>query len=63
MTKINRYKTRQINVGGVKIGGDAKSGVQSMTLSKTREIEATREQSKRLYFAGADLVRCAFFNK
>ena len=63
MTKINRYKTRQINVGGVKIGGDAKISVQSMTFSKTREIEATLEQINRLYFAGADLVRCAVFNK
>ena len=63
MTKINRYKTRQINVGGVKIGGDAKISVQSMTFSKTRETQATLEQINRLYFAGADLVRCAVFNK
>lgn len=63
MNQIKRYKTRQINVGGVKIGGDAKISTQSMTFSKTRDVEATLEQINRLYFAGADIVRCAVFNK
>lgn len=58
-----RYKTKQINVGGVLIGGDAPISVQSMTYSKTRDIKGTLEQINRLYFAGADLVRCAVFNK
>lgn len=54
-----RYKTKQINVGGVKIGGDAPISVQSMTFSKTHDIDATLAQINRLYFAGADIVRCA----
>lgn len=57
-----RVKTRQISVGKVKIGGDAKISVQSMTFSKTRDVKATLEQINRLYYAGADIVRCAVFN-
>ncbi|MDU7693554.1 MAG: flavodoxin-dependent (E)-4-hydroxy-3-methylbut-2-enyl-diphosphate synthase [Helicobacter sp.] len=54
-----RVKTRQIRIGNVKIGGDAPISVQSMTFSKTENIEATKAQIDRLYFAGADLVRVA----
>ncbi|MFW5606975.1 MAG: flavodoxin-dependent (E)-4-hydroxy-3-methylbut-2-enyl-diphosphate synthase [Campylobacter hyointestinalis] len=60
---MQRYKTRQIQVGSVKIGGDAPISVQSMTFSKTRDVKATLEQINRLYFAGCDIVRCAVFNK
>ncbi|MDR2152019.1 MAG: flavodoxin-dependent (E)-4-hydroxy-3-methylbut-2-enyl-diphosphate synthase, partial [Helicobacteraceae bacterium] len=54
---ISRYPTKQIFVGGVAIGGDAPISVQSMTFSKTSDVEATLEQINRLYFAGADVVR------
>ncbi|WP_289242996.1 flavodoxin-dependent (E)-4-hydroxy-3-methylbut-2-enyl-diphosphate synthase [uncultured Campylobacter sp.] len=60
---MQRYKTRQIQVGSVKIGGDAPISVQSMTFSKTRDVTGTLEQINRLYFAGCDIVRCAVFNK
>lgn len=63
VTLMQRYKTRQIQVGSVKIGGDAPISVQSMTFSKTRDVAATLEQINRLYFAGCDIVRCAVFNK
>ena len=56
---MNRYKTKQIQIGGVKIGGDAPISVQSMTFSKTRDVGATLEQIRRLHFVGADLVRVA----
>ena len=56
---IERVKTKQINVGGVLIGGDAPISVQSMTYSKTRDVEATVAQIKRLHFAGCDIVRVA----
>ncbi len=56
---IKRYKTKQIKVGGVPIGGDAPISVQSMTFSKTRDIISTVEQIKRLHFAGCDIVRVA----
>ncbi|MDA3051263.1 flavodoxin-dependent (E)-4-hydroxy-3-methylbut-2-enyl-diphosphate synthase [Campylobacter sp. JMF_02 ED1] len=54
-----RYKTKQIKVGNVAVGGDAPISVQSMTFSKTKDINGTLAQINRLYFAGADLVRCA----
>ncbi|MDR1976815.1 MAG: flavodoxin-dependent (E)-4-hydroxy-3-methylbut-2-enyl-diphosphate synthase [Campylobacteraceae bacterium] len=54
-----RFKTKQINVGGVLIGGDAPISVQSMTFSKTRDVKATVEQIKRLELAGCDIVRVA----
>ena len=56
---INRYKTKQIFVGNVPIGGDAPISVQSMTYTKTSNTEATLEQIKRLHFAGANIVRLA----
>ncbi len=56
---IKRYKTRKIYVGDVAVGGDAPISVQSMTFSKTADVEATLEQIKRLYFAGCDIVRVA----
>jgi len=56
---INRYKTKQIFVGDVAIGGDAPISVQSMTYSNTHDIQATVEQINRLHFAGADIVRVA----
>lgn len=54
-----RYKTKQIQIGNVKIGGDAPISVQSMTFSKTADIKATKEQIDRLHLAGADIVRVA----
>jgi (E)-4-hydroxy-3-methylbut-2-enyl-diphosphate synthase len=53
-----RRQTRQVTVGSVKIGGDAPVSVQSMTTTKTADVEATLEQIYQLAAAGADLVRC-----
>jgi (E)-4-hydroxy-3-methylbut-2-enyl-diphosphate synthase len=50
---------RQINVGGVKIGGGAPVVVQSMTLTKTHDVEATTAQIAALASAGCEIVRCA----
>ncbi len=60
---IKRYETKKIYVGDVAIGGDAPISVQSMTFSKTSDIEATVEQIKLLHFAGADIVRLAVPDK
>lgn len=60
---MQRYKTRKLYVGGVAVGGDAPISVQSMTFSKTKDIKSTLEQINRLYFAGADMVRCAVLDK
>lgn len=56
---IKRYPTKKIYVGDVAIGGDAPISVQSMTYSKTSDVEATVDQIRRLHFAGADIVRVA----
>ncbi len=56
---IQRRKTRQIRVGDVKIGGDAPVVVQSMTSTKTSDVEATLSQIKKLAEAGCEIVRVA----
>src|ERR671928_380939 len=50
---------RQISVGGVAIGGGAPVVVQSMTLTKTHDVEATVGQIAELASAGCEVVRCA----
>ena len=52
-----RRKSREVNIGGVKIGGQNKIAVQSMTNTDTENTEATVEQIKRLASAGCDIVR------
>jgi (E)-4-hydroxy-3-methylbut-2-enyl-diphosphate synthase len=56
---IKRYPTKKIYVGDVAVGGDAPISVQSMTYSKTADVDATVEQIRRLHLAGCDIVRCA----
>src|ERR1700722_18173564 len=53
-----RRVTRQISVGSVKVGGDAPVTVQSMTTTKTADVEGTLQQIYALAAAGADIVRC-----
>ncbi len=53
-----RRKTRQIAVGAVKVGGDAPISVQSMTTTKTADVEGTLQQIYALAAEGADIVRC-----
>src|SRR5258705_13329841 len=50
---------RQITVGGVKIGGGAPVVVQSMTVTKTHDVEATTGQIAALASAGCEVVRVA----
>ncbi|MGZ8706825.1 MAG: flavodoxin-dependent (E)-4-hydroxy-3-methylbut-2-enyl-diphosphate synthase [Gaiellaceae bacterium] len=50
---------RQISVGDVKIGGGAPVVVQSMTLTKTHDVEATTAQIAALASAGCEVVRVA----
>src|SRR3954449_9705893 len=55
---IERRKTRLIHVGSVPVGGDSPITVQSMTITKTADAEATLQQIYALAGAGADIVRC-----
>ena len=56
---INRRKTRQIQLGNVKVGGGAPLTVQSMTKTDTRDVQATLLEIWSLEAAGCDIVRCA----
>jgi (E)-4-hydroxy-3-methylbut-2-enyl-diphosphate synthase len=56
---MRRRKTRQISVGGVKIGGDAPISVQSMTKTDTRDVDKTVAQIQCLREAGCEIVRVA----
>ena len=55
---IKRKKTRQVKVGKVAVGGDAQVSIQSMTTTKTSDVEATLQQIYALRGAGCDIVRC-----
>src|SRR6266536_1268739 len=50
---------RSVTVGGVQIGGGAPPVVQSMTLTKTHDVEATTAQIAALASAGCEIVRVA----
>ncbi|MFW6598294.1 flavodoxin-dependent (E)-4-hydroxy-3-methylbut-2-enyl-diphosphate synthase [Propionibacteriaceae bacterium Y2011] len=54
-----RRKTRQLRVGKVLVGGDAPISVQSMTTTKTTDINATLQQIAALTASGCDIVRVA----
>ena len=54
---INRKKTKEINVGNLKIGGDNPISVQSMTNTLTKDVKSTVKQIIDIENAGADLVR------
>ncbi len=54
---ITRKKTKVINVGNVKVGGDNPISVQSMTNTLTTDVKATINQIREIQNEGADLVR------
>ena len=54
---IKRRKTKVINVGKVKIGGDNPISVQSMTNTLTTDVKATIKQINDIAEEGADIVR------
>lgn len=59
MQTTHRRKTKTIHIGNVPIGGDHPIAIQSMTFSKTCDIEATKAQIDRLALAGCQIVRVA----
>ncbi len=54
----SRRRTRQVQVGSVAVGGAAPVSVQSMTTTKTSDVDGTLAQIYALAGAGADIVRC-----
>jgi (E)-4-hydroxy-3-methylbut-2-enyl-diphosphate synthase len=61
-TTYQRRRTREVHLrhpsNPVTVGGDAPVSVQSMTTTKTADVEGTLAQIYALYGAGADIVRC-----
>jgi (E)-4-hydroxy-3-methylbut-2-enyl-diphosphate synthase len=58
-----RRKTRQVNIGGIKVGGDALISVQTMTKTKTDDVAGTVAQIRAAADAGADIVRVTVNDK
>jgi len=56
---IKRNPTRSVTIGSVTIGAGNAIAVQSMTATKTQDIDATVEQVNAIHAAGADIVRIA----
>ena len=56
---MHREKTKVITIGNREIGGGNPVLIQSMTNTKTQDVEATSEQILKLEEAGCDIIRCA----
>ena len=56
---MTRKETKVINIGGRKIGGGNPVAIQSMTNTKTEDVEATVAQILALEKAGCEIIRCA----
>ncbi|HIZ81866.1 MAG TPA: flavodoxin-dependent (E)-4-hydroxy-3-methylbut-2-enyl-diphosphate synthase [Candidatus Mediterraneibacter pullistercoris] len=54
-----RDQTKEISIGSVKIGGGNPVAIQSMTNTKTEDVESTVAQILKLEAAGCDIIRCA----
>ncbi|HZO82222.1 MAG TPA: (E)-4-hydroxy-3-methylbut-2-enyl-diphosphate synthase [Candidatus Binataceae bacterium] len=59
----SRRTTRQIDIGGLKVGGDAPLVVQSMCATRTMDVDQTIAQTHQLARAGAGIVRIALDNE
>jgi len=59
MENITRRETSPVQVGGVTIGGNMPVVIQSMTNTKTADLQATLDQIKQLAEAGCELIRLA----
>ncbi|MGA9120681.1 MAG: flavodoxin-dependent (E)-4-hydroxy-3-methylbut-2-enyl-diphosphate synthase [Bacteroidota bacterium] len=60
---MNRRPTRQVSIGGIKVGGNAPISVQTMTKTKTADVEATVRQIIQAADAGCDIVRVTVNDK
>ena len=61
--QTRRRDSRAINVGGIYMGGDNPIRIQSMTTTKTQDIDATVAQTLALAEAGCEIVRITAPNK
>ena len=60
---VMRMLTHEVNIGGVRIGGNNRIAIQSMCNTKTSDVEATVEQILRLEEAGCEIIRVAVPDK
>ncbi|MFF3226620.1 flavodoxin-dependent (E)-4-hydroxy-3-methylbut-2-enyl-diphosphate synthase [Nocardia suismassiliense] len=58
-TMPTRHRTRRLNIGGVPVGGGAPISVQTMTTTRTADIDGTLQQIAEVTAAGCDIVRVA----
>ena len=56
---MRREETKVVQIGNCKIGGGNPIAIQSMTNTKTEDVEATVAQILALEAAGCDIIRCA----
>ena len=61
--KSVRRMTRQVNIGGIKVGGNAPISVQTMTKTKTADVQGTVRQIIAAAEAGCDIVRVTVNDK
>ena len=59
---MNRTQTRPISVGGIQIGGQNKVVIQSMTNTKTKDVQATVKQILALEKVGCEVIRVAILD-
>ena len=57
LTKYSRYKTREVKIGNIPLGGDNPIRIQSMAITDTMDTIATVEQTIRMVESGCDYVR------
>lgn len=57
LTEYSRYKTREVKIGNVPLGGSNPIRIQSMTITDTMDTKATVEQTIRMVEAGCEYVR------
>ena len=60
---INRRKSKEINIGNVKIGNNHPISVQSMCNTDTTDVKSTLLQINELAEAGCEIIRLAILNK
>ncbi|MBF6547936.1 flavodoxin-dependent (E)-4-hydroxy-3-methylbut-2-enyl-diphosphate synthase [Nocardia brasiliensis] len=58
-TVRTRARSRRLNIGGVPVGGGAPVSVQTMTTTRTADVDATLQQIAAVTAAGCDIVRVA----
>lgn len=56
---MKKYRMREVAVGSRVIGGDTEIAIQSMTCTRTENVEETVAQIERLTAAGCEIIRCA----